>query len=94
MDNNTQILLNSLKNVNSVNVDNYEKIELSNKRALINEYDISNIISATDIFDAEREANEIYRIYGKIEYISLLNGLNNFIFKISRFFYAIITGVA
>ena len=66
MNNNTEILLNSLKNVNSVNVDTYEKIELSNKRALINEYDIRNIVSATDIFDAEREANEIYRIYGKI----------------------------
>lgn len=92
MDNNTQILLNSLKNVTSVNVDTYEKIELSNKRALINEYDISNIISATDIFDAEREANEIYRIYGKIEYLSLLNGLKTSYSKFQDFFTPIITG--
>jgi hypothetical protein len=32
-------------------------------------------MSATEIFDAEREANDIYRIYGRIEYLSLLNGL-------------------
>ena len=72
-----KILLNSLKNIKSVNVDNYEKIELSNKPSLINEYDIHNVLSATEVFDAEREANKIYRIYGKIEYISLLNGLKN-----------------
>jgi len=72
-----EILLNSLKNVNSVNVDNYEKIELSRKVSLINEYDIGNILSATELFDTEREANENYRIYGKIEYMSLLNGLRN-----------------
>jgi hypothetical protein len=86
MDNNTKILLNSLKNINSVNVDTYEKIQLSNKRALINEYDIRNIVSATDIFDAEREANEIYRIYGKIEYLSLLNGLKTSYSKFQDFF--------
>jgi len=87
-----EILLNSLKNVTSVNVDNYEKIELSNKVALINEYDIRNILSATDIFDAEREASEIYRIYGKIEYMSLLNGLKNNYTQFSDFFYPQFSG--
>ena len=72
-----KILLNSLKNVHSVNVDNYEKIELTRKVSAINEYDIKNILSATEIFNAEREVNEIYRIYGKIDYMSLLNGLKN-----------------
>ena len=72
-----KILLNSLKNVHSVNVDNYEKIELTRKVSAINEYDIRNILSATEIFNAEREANEVYRIYGKIDYMSLLNGLKN-----------------
>ena len=81
-----EILLNSLKNVTSVNVDNYEKIELSNKLSLINEYDIRNILSATDIFDAEREASEIYRIYGKVEYMSLLNGLKVNYSQFSNFF--------
>ena len=70
-----EILLNSFKNVHSVNVDNYEKFELTRKVGAINEYDIRNILSATEIFNAEREAYEDYRIYGKIEYMSLLNGL-------------------
>lgn len=70
-----EILLNSYKNIASVNVDSYDKIELFNKTAEITEYDIRNVLSATDIFDAEREANPVYRIYGKIEYMSLLNGL-------------------
>lgn len=72
-----KILLNSLKNINSVNVDNYNKIELSNRNSLISEYEIRNVLSATEVFDLEREAFEIYRIYGKIEYLSLLNGLKS-----------------
>jgi hypothetical protein len=81
-----EILLNSLKNVHSVNVDNYEKVELTRKVGAINEYDIRNILSATEIFDAEREANPNYRIYGKIEYMSLLNGLRNNYTLFSDFF--------
>jgi hypothetical protein len=81
-----EILLNSLKNVHSVNVDNYEKVELTRKVSVINEYDIRNILSATEIFDAEREANPVYRIYGKIEYMSLLNGLKLNYTQFSDFF--------
>ena len=49
--------------------------ELNNKPEQILEYDLENALSATEIFDAEREAFEIYRIYGRLEYLSLLNGL-------------------
>ena len=87
-----EILLNSTKNINSVNKDGYEKIELSNKVQLMNEYDIRNVLSATDIFDAEREENSIYRIYGKIEYLSLLNGLKNNYITIQDFFLPTFTG--
>jgi hypothetical protein len=76
MDNSVKILLNSHKNINSVDIDNYEKVELLNKSSNIIEYDIKNVLSATEIFDAEREANPIYRIYGGFEYLSLLNGLS------------------
>ena len=81
-----EILLNSLKNVHSVNVDNYEKFELIRKVGAINEYDIRNILSATEIYNAEREAYEDYRIYGKIEYMSLLNGLKLNYSQFSDFF--------
>lgn len=86
MDQNLQILLNSEKNILSVDVDNYQKLEISNKTSEILEYDIRNALSATEIFDAEREANPIYRIYGRIEYLSLLNGLNNNYNNVGDFF--------
>ncbi len=77
MDKRIEILLNSKKNINSVDVDTFTKIKLFNKSSEILEYDIRNVLSATEIFDAEREANQIYKIYGKLEYMSLLNGLKN-----------------
>jgi len=52
-----------------------DKIVLGNQMAEINEYNIRNVLSATEVFDAEREANEVYRIYGCIEWMSLLNGI-------------------
>lgn len=77
MDRKVEILLNSYKNIDSVNVDTYEKIGLDNNVNRITEYDIRNVLSATEVFDAEREANPVYRIYGKMEYMSILNGLPN-----------------
>lgn len=76
MDEKIEILLNSKKNINAVNVDTFDKIEITNNVSKITEYSIDNILSATEIFDAEREANKTYRIYGKIEWMSLLNGFD------------------
>ena len=86
MDENLTILLNSNKNIASVDVDTYNKIELSNKSALMYEYDIRNVLSATEIFDIEREDNEVYRIYGRIEYLSILNGLKLTYTELNDFF--------
>jgi hypothetical protein len=86
MDEKTQILLNSAQNIDTVNVDSYNKIELSNKRSLLHEYDVKNVLSATELFNIEREANAVYRIYGKIEYLSLLNGLRANYNKLEHFF--------
>jgi len=81
-----EIRLNSNKNINSVNKNVFNKIELINKPNQITEYDIRNILSATDIFDAEREENSVYSIYGKIEYLSLLNGLSDNYQHVNNFF--------
>lgn len=86
MDEKLEILLNSEKNIESINVDNSTKIELSNKPALINEYNIRNVLSVTELFELEREENQIYRIYGSIEYLSLLNGLRSSYNDFSHFF--------
>jgi len=86
MDTKVEILLNSYQNVDSVNVDTYEKVELSNNTNKIMEYDIRNVLSATEVFDAERKANPVYRIYGKMEYMSMLNGLRNNYIYLEDFF--------
>jgi hypothetical protein len=86
MDESFEILLNSAKNIASVDVDTFEKIELTNKTSEILEYEVKNALSATEIFDAEREANPVYRIYGRVEYLSLLNGLKQNYKYLSDFF--------
>lgn len=75
MDKNIKIQLGSTKNVNSTDVDTYDNLILENQRNNLLEYNIRNVLSATDIFNAERQSTEIYRIYGGIEYFSILNGL-------------------
>ena len=92
MDEKVQILLGSTKNIHSVDADNYQTIELESKPAEILEYDIKNVLSATEIFDTERDANPVYRIYGRIEYLSLLNGLKLNYTKLQDFFLPIKTG--
>ena len=87
-----KILLNSKKNIASVNVDTYQKLEISNTVSELTEYDIRNALSATEVFDAEREANDIYRIYGRIEYLSLLNGMKSNYTALSNFFLPQVTG--
>jgi hypothetical protein len=86
MEESLQILLNSAQNINAINVDTYNKIKLSNRRELLYEYEIRNVLSATEVFNLEREANAVYRIYGKIEYLSLLNGLRNNYTKLEHVF--------
>jgi hypothetical protein len=81
-----EILLNSYQNVASVNATTYQKFDIENKQLPILEYNIRNALSATEIFDAEREANDVYRIYGRIEYLSLLNGLSSSYTELKNFF--------
>lgn len=77
MDNKIEILLGSQKNINSINVDNYETVELTNNESELTEFTVNDVVNATEQFDTEREDNPVYRIYGSIEYMSLLNGLKD-----------------
>lgn len=80
------IQLKSLKNIKSTNVDNIYKIQVLTKTSLLTEYDVKSVISATDVFNEERESNEVYRIHGRIEYVSMLNGLMNNYHEVENFF--------
>ena len=75
MDKSIEILLGSEKNIVSVNTDNYDKIELYNKSRELTEFSVNDVVNSTDVFDSERESNQIYGIYGKMEWMSILNGL-------------------
>lgn len=86
MDNKINIQLGSTKNKNSIDVDTYTNIELSNTQNKILEYNINNILSITEVFEAERQSNETYRIYGGMEYLSLLNGMTKQYNDVSDFF--------
>ena len=77
MDKNIEIVLGSTKNVESVNTDNFERVELSFKPSLLLEYDTRNVLSAAEFFNTERNATPVYRIYGSLEYLSLLNGVKS-----------------
>lgn len=77
MDYNKKLILGEKKNINEVNVDNLLKIKLENKQSPFIEYNIDKYISSSDVFETERENNNIYRLYGCIDYISLFNGLIN-----------------
>lgn len=77
MDKNVEILLGSYKNSKSVNVDNFERVQLFNNVSELTEYDVYSKVNATEVFNSEREENPNYRIYGRIEYMAMLNGLKN-----------------
>jgi len=86
MDKKIKILLNSERNVESVNVDTFNKIALMNDVSEIQEYELRNAISETQQYEIERQETEIYRIYGKLNYVSLLNGLRSDYGQIGDFF--------
>lgn len=75
MDIKEEILLGSEKNIDSVNVDNYTKIELTNNVNELTEFTVNDVVNSSEVFENERNENQKYRIYGKIEWLSLLNGL-------------------
>lgn len=77
MDDKLVIQLGETQNINSVNVDNYTKIQLDNKSSNIREYDIRNILSVTEVFNVERQSSEVYRIYGSFQYLSILNNMKS-----------------
>lgn len=87
MDEKLQIQLGEFKNINSVNADNYSKLELKNKTSDLSEYDIRNILNVTDIFNSERQNSQTYRIYGGFEYMSILNNMLADYKYLSDFFY-------
>jgi len=81
-----KFILSTKRYANSPSVDYYKTIELKAKsKFLLNDENISNV-DLSDLFNIERENSYNYRLLGTINYVSLLNNLNNNYSKIQDFF--------
>jgi hypothetical protein len=73
MDNQDKFQLPSARNVDAVDVDTFTKVEFNRNVKPIIEYDITNVLNVTEVFDDERQNTDNYRFFGEIEYISPLS---------------------
>jgi hypothetical protein len=81
-----KFILSTERFASSPSVDYYKTIELKNKtKFLLNDENISNI-DLSELFNAERENSYKYRLLGSINYLSLINNLNNNYSDIEDFF--------
>ena len=86
MENSIQIQLGESKYVDSINEDLFIPISLECDTALLTEYGIDNVLNVNDQYELERRSSTTYRIYGEIEYLSILNNIkSNYEFLIDFF---------
>ena len=77
MDINEKIQLGEFQYVDSINQDNAIKVSLDKSNALLTEYDVNATIDVSQVFDDERQATEIYRFHGQLQYFSITSNLND-----------------
>lgn len=80
------IQLGTKKNIDAINVDEYINIELTESNFPINSYNESSVIDVAALFDIERQESETYRIYGRIDFLSIINGLKKNYSVLNDFF--------
>ncbi len=86
MDAQYQIQLGKNKSVDSINVDEYLTINIESPKSELMIYDQTSIIDVADLFNDERQASLNYRIYGDIDFMSLINGLKKTYTSVTDFF--------
>lgn len=68
-----KIKLGQYRNVNSTNADEFDKINLLKNESILTQYDTFNVLDVSELYNTERKNCKRYKIYGKFEYLSLLN---------------------
>ena len=68
-ENNTKILLSTLKYKSAPSIDSYLNVPLSQTSKNITEYDRSQIIDLVEVFDQEREKSVLFRPLAKITFL-------------------------
>jgi hypothetical protein len=86
MDRNVEIQLGETTNISSINVDNYINLTLENNQNRIVEFDVKHMLDISEQFEIERQSTQKYRIYGGLEYLSLLNNITERYYILSDFF--------
>jgi len=71
-----EIQLLSGTTTTAINLDAYENIDLSTHMRELLPYDQTNVISQAQLFNQERQQSQKYRIYGTLDFMSIVNGLN------------------
>jgi hypothetical protein len=80
------IQLGKFKNVSAVSVDQNINIELKNSTKEILSFNESSTIDVSTLFNSERQISESYRIYGRVDFLSIINGMHLDYKKINDFF--------
>lgn len=86
MDKNIQIQLGNKKNVTSINEDSYIYSNLETSQTELCLYDQTSVINAAQLFDNERQSSQDYRLYGTLNFMSLVNGLMKTYDSVTDFF--------
>jgi hypothetical protein len=81
-----EIQIGTGRTTNSVNVDEYLSINLKTNQAEILPYDTTSVIDVAQVFDDERQSSTVFRVYGEVDFISVVNGLKIGYNKLSDFY--------
>jgi hypothetical protein len=81
-----QIQIGTAKNVDAINVDQNLNVELTSSHKELLSFNESSVINVSELFNSERQESESYRVYGRLDWMSLINGLSVQYTKIGDFF--------
>jgi len=79
-------VLKSLSNKESIVENTYSKFPLNSSVKELNNNDLNSILNLSERFDYERQNNLNFKLYGTINYISVLNNINSLYNEKSDFF--------
>lgn len=86
MDKKYKIRLGETKSVNSINTDTNINLKLSKSDKQIINFNEQRFIDVSNLFDQERQNSNRYRIFGRIDYLSIMNNINADYYELDDFF--------
>lgn len=81
-----QIQLGRFKNQFAIDVDQNLNVELTSSHKELLSFNESSVINVSELFNSERQESQSYRVYGRLDWMSIINGLFLQYTKIGDFF--------